>query len=118
MVSKLNAAEIARLFLRWANIPIEIPKDMDALRRRRGKLGIADFDGPEMVFNVRNAVVHPPKRLSDVEWPSADELFETWQLATWYLELSILRVLDYRGEYRSRLRLTGWKNATEMVPWV
>lgn len=70
-----------------------------------------------MVFDVRNGVVHPPKKLSDPEWPTGDELFETWRLAAWYLELAILRVLGYSDEYTSRLQLTGWAGETEPVPW-
>lgn len=70
-----------------------------------------------MIFDVRNDLVHPPRRLSDPEWPTSDELLEAWQLATWYLELVILRVLGYNGEYVNRLQLHGWAGQTEQVPW-
>jgi hypothetical protein len=39
-----------------------------------------------------------------------------WQLATWYLELAVLRLLSYQGDYVSRLRLGGWDFDTETVP--
>lgn len=71
----------------------------------RASLGQPDWTAPEVVFNVRNALVHPPKRLDEPEWPSEDELFEAWQLATWCLELAIVGLLGYEGTYMSRLRL-------------
>lgn len=49
--------------------------------------------------------------------PSPSELLEAWQLATWYLELTILRLIDYRGPYASRLVLGKRENETEPVPW-
>jgi hypothetical protein len=69
------------------------------------------------LWRVRNSLVHPPKRIEEPEWPHRDELLEAWQLATWYLELAVLRLLGYRGEYVSRLRLEGWVVDIEVVPW-
>lgn len=116
-LGKLTAGARTRLLLQWAKIPIELPAGFTALekRRRGGKPYLA---GPELIFEVRNRVVHPPKRLSDPEWPSSGELFETLQLANWYLELAILRVLGYNDEYVRRLQLTGWAGETETVPWL
>ena len=71
----------------------------------------------ELAINVRNKVVHPPNNIRSIEWPSGNELFEAWQLTMWYLELSILRLLGYRGNYTSRLQLHGWSGRTEPVPW-
>lgn len=82
--------------------------------QRRGQPGWA---GPELVFNVRNRLVHPPKRVEDPEWPSDEEREEVWQLSTWFLQMAILRLLDYQGEYWSRLRLGRSGMDTEPVPW-
>jgi hypothetical protein len=116
-LARLNAGSSARLLLQWAQIPVGLPAESAALQARRGRVGQPSDAGPEMVFAVRNGVIHPPKRLSDPEWPTSDELFEAWQLATWYLELVILRLLGYNGEYVSRLQLHGWVGQTEPVPW-
>ncbi|MDX6708811.1 MAG: hypothetical protein QOI48_4657 [Solirubrobacteraceae bacterium] len=51
------------------------------------------------------------------EWPSSAELKESWQLANWYLELAVLRELDYEGKYWSRLRLGRQAADLEPVPW-
>jgi hypothetical protein len=49
------------------------------------------------------------------EWPDQNELLEAWQLATWYLELAVVRLLGYQGEYVLPLRLEGWIEDTEIV---
>jgi hypothetical protein len=116
-LGRLPAAGRVRLLLQWAGIRVELPAQLGALAARRGRLGQPDMAGPELVFDVRNGLVHPPKRIEEPEWPDPNELFEAWQLATWYLELVVVRLLGYQGEYRSRLRLEGWTYDTELVPW-
>jgi len=106
-----------RLLLQWAGVGIELPSDYAALSARRGRLGQASWSGPELVFNIRNSLVHPPKRLTDPEWPKSAELVEAWQLSTWYLEVILLRIFGYEGEYTSRLDLSGYKGRTEPLPW-
>lgn len=105
-------------FLQWAGIPVALPDHLDALAARRARLNQPDWAAPEVVFNVRNALVHPPTKLDEPEWPSDDESFEAWQFATWSLELAIVRLLGYQDTYRSRLRLNqpGPGN-DEPVPW-
>jgi hypothetical protein len=89
---------------------------MTALAQRRGKLG-QPMEAVELAINVRNKTFHPPDKIKSVEWPSVDELVEAWLLATWYLELSILRLLEYRGNYTSRLEPLVWSGQTVPVPW-
>lgn len=103
--------------LDWAGIDAALPGDHTALAARLARVNNADWAGPEVVFNVRNALVHPPKQITDPEWPEWKELVEAWQLATWYLEVVLLRVLGYQGEYTSRLQLRGWEGQTEPLPW-
>jgi len=116
-LGKLPASSRVRLLLHWASIPVELPSHFGALAARRGRLGQPDAAGPELIFEVRNSLVHPPKRIDAPEWPHRDELLEAWQLSTWYLELAVLRLLGYQGEYLSRLQLGGWEFDTETVPW-
>jgi hypothetical protein len=116
-LSKLSAGTITRLLLQWASVPVAIPDHFTALAARRSRISQASWAAPEVLFNVRNALVHPPKRLDEPEWPSSDELVESWQLATWYLELVLLRLLEYDGDYWSRLRLNRSANEVEPVPW-
>lgn len=118
IVDKLPAAARLRLLLTWAGIPVELPADFLALSAMKGRIGQPSFAGPEMVFKVRNDLVHPPKKINSLEWPNTQEMFECWRLTAWYLELVILRLLNYRGEYASRLRLRGWEGDTEPLPWI
>jgi hypothetical protein len=114
-LGKLPKSGLLRLLLQWAGIPTALPSHFSALEARAKEFDQAG--GPEVVFNVRNALVHPPKRLDDPEWPDRGVLMEAWQLTTWYLELALLRVFNYNGEYWSRLRLGRLESDTEPVPW-
>jgi hypothetical protein len=116
-LGRLRASGLVRLLLQWAEVPVELPSQFGALAARRGRLGQPEVAGPELIFNVRNSLVHPPKRMEEPEWPDRDELLEAWQLATWYLELVVLRLLGYEGEYLSRLRWGGWDFDTDSLPW-
>lgn len=114
---QMTAAAALRLLAAWADIDADLPDSLPALIARRGRLGQRDLGGPELLYEVRNAVVHPPKSIDDPEWPSTEELFECWQLSTWYLQLALLRLLDYDGAYWSRLRLGRSVLDVEPVPW-
>jgi hypothetical protein len=89
---------------------------MTALAQRRRNLG-QPMEAVELCIDVRNKVFHPPDKIGSVEWPSGEELIEAWQLATWYLELGILRLLEYRGNYTSRQQPLGWSGQTVPVRW-
>lgn len=114
---KQSKGTVARALLEWAHIPIDLPDHFTALRSRSTRLPEDRRSGPHTLFNLRNALVHPPKDIDDPDWPRADELLEAWQLATWYLELVILRVLGYGREVQSRLVLGQWEGTVEPVPW-
>ncbi len=116
-LDKLSAGASVRLLMQWAGVPTALPESLSALADRIRRLGRKDWSGPEVAFDLRNRFVHPPRRIGDPSWPSPSELLEAWQLATWYLELTILRLIDYRGPYASRLVLGKWENETEPVPW-
>jgi hypothetical protein len=111
-----NAGIVAQRLLQWAGIPVE-PQRFPALAARRDRLKKTHWAAADIIFNVRNKLVHPPRRLDEPEWPTHDELLEAWQVVTWYLELAILRVLGYEGEYSSRLSLGRSVWETEPVPW-
>jgi hypothetical protein len=116
-VRRIRADDRVERLLKWAAIPVHIPDGLATLGARARRLDRPQWTGPKVVYDVRNAVVHPPDDVEDPEWPQIDELFEAWQLATWYLELVILRLLRYEGEYWSRLRLGRSAMDTELVPW-
>jgi hypothetical protein len=116
-LGRLSAGASVRLLFQWAGIPVELPDRFSALARRQGRLSQPYWAAPELIFNLRNGLVHPPKNVADPEWPEANELIDAWRLSAWYLELSIIRVLGYSGEYSSRLNSAGSRDKTEPVPW-
>lgn len=115
---QLTAAARVRLLLQWAEIPTSLPDQFAALIARRDRLQQAEWEAPEVLFNVRNGLIHPPRRLTDPEWPSLDEMIESWQFATWALQLVLLRLFGYSDNYWSRLRLGRSSLDVEPVPWV
>jgi hypothetical protein len=116
VLEKMPAAAMTRLLLRWTGVPTTIPAGFDALAARRDSRHRGG-GSPEVLWGVRNKLVHPPNRLDNPEWPSSAELVECWQLANWFLELVVLRVLGYEGQYWSRLRLGRYGADVEQVPW-
>lgn len=114
---QLTAAARVRLLLQWAEVPIALPDHFAALIARRDHLQQAEWEAPEVLFNVRNGLIHPPRRLTDPEWPNLDEMVECWQFATWALQLVVLRLFGYADNYWSRLRLGRSSLGLEPVPW-
>lgn len=112
----LPAAAAVRILLGHLGIPTDIPPGFTKLTARAKALGQND-GGPEILFNIRNRLVHPPARIDRIEWPTSSQMIEAWQLGTWYLELVILRLLGYDGLYWSRLRLGRGEWDVEAVPW-
>jgi len=70
--------------------------------------------GPHSLVAIRNSMVHPD---SKVEMSSIAAYREAKQLGLWYIELLLLRMFEYEGEYVSRLRGARLPGATEPVPW-
>lgn len=97
------------------------PRQYPAHRKMRELLGLANVDpaiparltklpglnqawrdGPDVVAGVRNQLVHPTRARGRVGW-QPEVLFETWLLASWYLELGLLHAMDVRNAVRNRL---------------
>ena len=55
--------------------------------------------------------------VSDNDGVSIDVYHEAKQLALWYLELALLRMFEYSGEYACRLVSVQSAGRTELVPW-
>ncbi len=64
--------------------------------------------GPHAIVAARNDLVHPHM----VSPASTEALIEARRLSQWYVELLLLKLFDYTGSYRNRI-----KNEWEPVPW-
>jgi len=69
--------------------------------------------GPQAVIELRNEIVHPDRSGTPGPYVS----FGALQLALWYIEMMLLRLAGYEGEYSNRLKLSRWKGDVEMLPW-
>ena len=81
------------------------------MRRAARAKGAAD--GPDIIANIRNSLVHPKRK----DRLSKDVLFAATSLSLEYVELSILAILSYRGPYVRRIAGTTRTAATVSVPW-
>ena len=70
--------------------------------------------GPHSLVAIRNSMVHPDTK---VEMNTIDTYHEAKQLGLWYIELLLLRMFEYDGEYASRLVDVHLAGATEPLPW-
>lgn len=117
---RLSAAERMRLLLDWAGISSNIPKELQNLRKevaRRRRLKLSRWgQGYSCIAELRNTTAHPNLRNRDADVTALTK-YEVQQLAVWYLELLILRFLDYQGEHNNRWKHK-WVGETEPLPWV
>lgn len=103
---QLPAADKYRHLLRSLHIPLAIPSTASTLLAATQTMQWSD--GPEAVTRIRNDLVHKGRKIG----LSADAYYEAWQLAVHYLELTLLAMLDYKGNYHSRM-----DDAKQPVPW-
>ncbi|MFP3883351.1 MAG: hypothetical protein ACLFWH_13670, partial [Actinomycetota bacterium] len=77
-------------------IPIEIPDTLSRLRvYSQGQ------DGPKTLSLLRNDIVHPKEGQDLLQLENVIKQ-EAWRLATWYLELALLRACKSSGPYIDR----------------
>ncbi len=105
-----TAADTVRRLLSSCDIPRGIPGHMSPLLQ--GKQDGKWSDGPDAIAKLRNHVVHPDRTC---EFPP-ESFLEAGKLALWYVELALLHIAGYTGEYASRLKVR-WAGETEPVPW-
>lgn len=98
--NKLTAAGKIRLLLTTVGIPTVVPDGLVELEKLAASKGLG---GPEILTFVRNRLVHPPKRTAVRE---KVPYYETCVLARWYLELAVLSICGYRGNYSDRTRIS------------
>ncbi len=106
------AAGKIRLILKQLKTEFNVPSNLKKLRNFSETIGNVK-DAPEAIVYIRNAIVHSRENKRRVlnQMPGKVK-HEALQLALWYIELSLLRILDYRGKYKNRCSQT-----EENVPW-
>jgi hypothetical protein len=111
--------------LRTVLTDAQVPTDIDVQRLpvtarfvaeewvRQGKV----LDGPDVVTQVRNRLVHP-KGAQEQVYRLDGLVAEVWLLTRHYLVLLILHSLGYQGSYRDLTKIPGWAGEVSNVPWV
>lgn len=110
---RLSLASRLRLTLRIVGVPSGLPADCAGLHAHVAGAELAD--GPYAFADVRNRLVHPPRKTRG--WPSRDVMTEAWYLGLEYLALLVLAVLSYDGRYRSQFKWSGYTGTEVPVPW-
>lgn len=103
-----KAAERIRAVLEEAGIDPAMPQSCKELRE------VAQVDGPEILSRIRNDLVHAEMRTN----VSLEAYLEARDLGQWYVELLLLKLFGYEGQYANRLAYIYegiWK--PELVPW-
>lgn len=76
-------------------------------------------DGPEAFTKIRNALVHGQEsKRTELKNYSLMAKYQALQLGIWYVELSLLYILGYKGKYRNRTSGNLWRDTGTLVPWV
>ena len=112
---RLSAAERLRSVLQQLHIPCDIPSHFVELQSlQEGEA----FDGPGVVAQLRNALVHAgEKKSATIKSVLGVQWWQAAQLALQYVELSLLALCGYQGKYARRC-WRGCKGEDEVfVPW-
>jgi hypothetical protein len=120
----------------WAGIPTEMPDSLTHLSEAHASINRKDeqrtiafkkstngkndlHDGPRIYTSTRNWIGHPTKRNREkFRSLTSPALTEAWTLGVWYLELLLLRLMDFDGLYSNRLVGQKCVGEVEPVPWV
>jgi hypothetical protein len=116
---KIDAADKLRLLLSSCGIPAAIPATLVKLTATARAKGNDWKDGPQALTEVRNALVHGnPARRKKVFDEHHALVHETWGLSLWYLELIMLKLCGYKGNYSNRVAAARWRGEeVQAVPW-
>jgi len=114
----INASNKIRLLLSQLNINYTVPiafSNLQAFIDSEKQI----IDAPDAVVQIRNAIVHSQeekrKKLSSIHYKAK---YEALQLCLWYIEMTLLKILEYNDKYYNRTSSEFIKSkAIEFVPW-
>ena len=98
----ISASNKIRLLVSQLQVTTEVPDAFDSLKFFVEKNNKID-DDVEAFVQIRNAIIHSQKK-KRIKLIEIDEQikYEALQLAIWYIELSLLYILDFQGKYYNR----------------
>lgn len=114
---RLPSSDRTRVLMNQIGASLEIPSEASELRKVSSEFNW--HDGPEVIAQLRNCIVHPNRKNREkINRMSNLVRHEAWQLALEYISLVLLKQCEYNGRYQPRMA-KGWAGAVEKpVPWV
>lgn len=113
-----NAHGKIRKIVQHLNIDVSEPKSFANLQNYLEEDNDA-YDTPKAITQVRNAFVHSDvKRIQNLQRYSPWLRYEVLQVFLWYIELAMLKILDYRGLYYNRCpEESNGSKTRQKLPW-
>lgn len=112
----LNAANKIRLLLSQLNILYTVPVAFTHLQQFIDE-NENIMDAPEAVVQIRNAIVHSQqekrKKLDSIHSLAKHQAL---QLSIWYIEMTLLKILDFDEKYFYRCSEKKWAAEAEVYP--
>ena len=116
----LSAANKIRILISNLNIGYEIPQAFEELNEVLLKRKKETVDAPDLFVQIRNAIIHSQEKKRNMLANLSDYVkYEALQLGLWYIELSILYILNFDDRYFNRCSGAKWQGEGEkLVPWI
>ena len=109
----ITASNKIRLMLSQLNTKIELPTSFENMRSYLASNNDI-HDEIDLFVQIRNAIIHSQeekrKKLSKI---SNKVKYEAQQLGLWYIEISLLKILKFKGKYRNRCSGKLWTGEDE-----
>lgn len=117
--NNISAANKIRLLLSQLSINSEVPgsfSNLNELIQQSSEYS----DAPDVIVQIRNAIIHSQMdKRNKITTLSLDLKYEVLDLCIWYIEMSILYILNYKGKYINRCNKNLYpSNRIEKVPWL
>jgi len=109
---KITAADKLRELFSSLNLPVTIPSVLTSLSATAMQHRWSD--APQGLTEIRNEIVHPEHKKRG---QFNDVLVDAWDLSLWYIEMTVLRLSAYSGDYSNRLVPRNAVGQVEKVPW-
>ena len=117
----ISASNKIRLLLSEIKVDKNIPKTLNNLLELvNSNNDYKNCDAPEIIVQIRNAIIHSQlKKREKLSKITSQAKGEALKIYIWYIELSILYILKYKGKYSNRCSNELFpKNRETDVPWV
>ncbi|MDE2770227.1 MAG: hypothetical protein OXI44_03485 [Bacteroidota bacterium] len=98
-----------------SNLDPQIPRSCTELKGLQKAHAHCWENGLHLLVDIRNDLIHPTTKRR-IAFHHAH--LEAWNLGQWFIEMLLLRSLDYQGEYYNRLTTQhNDKESFVLVPW-